>query len=49
MRPDQAVDEGSRLADAIGWAMVLPQMLARGGGADGFGAGGGFDYGSMRE
>jgi uncharacterized membrane protein len=23
-----AVDEGSRLADAIGWAMVLPQMLA---------------------
>jgi uncharacterized membrane protein len=23
-----AVDEGSRLANAIGWAMVLPQMLA---------------------
>ena len=23
-----AVDEGSRLADAIGWALVLPQMLA---------------------
>ena len=23
-----AIDEGSRLADAIGWAMVLPQMLA---------------------
>jgi uncharacterized membrane protein len=22
------IDEGSRLADAIGWAMVLPQMLA---------------------
>lgn len=23
-----AIDEGSRLADAIGWALVLPQMLA---------------------
>src|SRR6476659_8983453 len=23
-----AIDEGSRLANAIGWAMVLPQMLA---------------------
>jgi uncharacterized membrane protein len=26
--PLAAVDEGSRLANAIGWAMVLPQMLA---------------------
>jgi uncharacterized membrane protein len=26
--PLAAVDEGSRLADAIGWALVLPQMLA---------------------
>jgi uncharacterized membrane protein len=26
--PIAAVDEGSRLANAIGWAMVLPQMLA---------------------
>ena len=23
-----AVDEGSRLANSIGWALVLPQMLA---------------------
>lgn len=26
--PAAAVDEGSRLANAIGWAIVLPQMLA---------------------
>ena len=26
--PLAALDEGSRLADAIGWALVLPQMLA---------------------
>lgn len=26
--PLAAVDDGSRLADAIGWALVLPQMLA---------------------
>lgn len=26
--PMAAVDEGGRLADAIGWALVLPQMLA---------------------
>ena len=26
--PLAGVDEGSRLADAIGWALVLPQMLA---------------------
>jgi uncharacterized membrane protein len=26
--PTAAIDEGSRLADAIGWALVLPQMLA---------------------
>jgi uncharacterized membrane protein len=26
--PVAAVDEGSRLANSIGWAMVLPQMLA---------------------
>lgn len=26
--PLAAVDEGSRLADSIGWALVLPQMLA---------------------
>lgn len=26
--PMSAVDEGARLADAIGWALVLPQMLA---------------------
>lgn len=27
-RPTAAVDEGSRLANSIGWAIVLPQMLA---------------------
>jgi uncharacterized membrane protein len=27
-RPIAAADEGGRLADAIGWALVLPQMLA---------------------
>jgi uncharacterized membrane protein len=26
--PTAAIDEGGRLADAIGWALVLPQMLA---------------------
>jgi uncharacterized membrane protein len=26
--PMAAIDEGGRLADAIGWALVLPQMLA---------------------
>src|SRR3569623_1335962 len=26
--PMAGVDEGARLADAIGWALVLPQMLA---------------------
>lgn len=27
-RATEGIDEGSRLADAIGWALVLPQMLA---------------------